>query len=91
MVRHFATQRAGRAFFCLKSEKQEVMSALHALEEYSSDGSAAASNLPVLSDNSQDNSIDDDDCAMEAADAALPVKQKILRHIFFNGNSNCQS
>ena len=54
------------------------MSALDALGEYSSDGSAAASNLRVLSDNSQDDSIDDDDCVMQAADAAPPVKQKIF-------------
>ena len=58
------------------------MSALDALGEYSSDGSAAASNLQVLSDNYQDNSIHDDDCVMEAADAAPPVKLKIFLESF---------
>ncbi len=54
------------------------MSALDALGEYSSDGSAAASNLQVLSDYYQENIIDDDDCVMEAAEAALPAQQKIV-------------
>ncbi len=55
------------------------MSALDALGEYSSDGSAAASNLQLLSDSSQENIIDDyDDCVMEAAEAALPAQQKVF-------------
>ncbi len=52
------------------------------LGEYSIDGSAAASNLQVLSDSSQENIIDYyDDCVMEAAEAALPAQQKVFEAI----------
>ena len=78
--RHFAIQRAGWAFFTflLKNARRR----LDALGKYSSDWSAAAFNLQVLSNNSQDNTIDDDDCVMEAADAAPPVKLKIFLESF---------
>ncbi len=54
------------------------MSPFDALGECSSNESAAASEMQLLSDNSQYNFLDYDDCLMEAADAAKQEKPKIF-------------
>jgi hypothetical protein len=54
------------------------MSPFDALGECSSNEIAAASEVQVLSDNSQDEFLDDDDCSMESADAAKQEKPKIF-------------